>query len=59
MVKPYQTPPTQANRYIHSRYASVIRVDYENWVADIEWEQTKSGQQEPPIPVSLVLLGLF
>jgi len=39
-------------RYVNSRYGRIKRVDYENWIADIEWEQSNGGQPEVPLGIA-------
>lgn len=41
--------PTRSTRYSFSRFATVKRVDYENWVADISWDQGNSAVPEVSI----------
>ena len=40
------------NRYTQARYGTAYRVDYENWVMDISWDQYPDQQDEVPIPLA-------
>lgn len=44
--------PNKLNRYTYARHARVQRVDYENWVVDLSYESSTTGQPEVPINVA-------
>lgn len=43
---------TKDNRYNLARLGRVLRVDNENWVVDLTWDQFNGGNPEVPIPMA-------
>ena len=45
---------TAVDRYQLARYGRILRVDYENWVVDITWDQFNGAAQEAPLSMAFV-----
>lgn len=43
---------TTEDRYNLARLGRVLRVDYENWLIDVTWDQFNGGNPEMPIPMA-------